>query len=179
MTEMELGRDVFVPPQSDACKESVAKVAQLLNVERLFGYETRCKEVGMAPSPITLVGPNGEHAELPAELIEAFRAVISPMMDGWSAGIERIDRRLTAQLAANLLALSLSEFVELLEADEMSYAVSSDGKRHYVKLIDVLVFEARRKAEDRARLEEMLEIEREGGFERTEEPVEIVRLGEF
>ena len=179
MTRVQLGRNVFMPSQSDAYKKAVAKVAELLDVPQNMAYDGSCKDVGEAPSPITLVGPSGEQVELPAEIANAFRAVVSPMMDDRSVYIDPIDGRLDAEEAAGLLGLSTPEFVELLQAGEMSHVVSSDGKRYYVKLTDVLIFEARRIAEIRMRQEEMLEIEREGGFERTEEPVEIVHLGEF
>ena len=147
MTRVQLGRNVFIPLQSDESKKAIAKVAELLNAPRLLDNEEYCKDVGVAPSPITLVGPNGEQVELPAEVANALRAVVSPMMDDAAASVIPVDWRLSAQEAAERLALSVPELYELLDAGDMPYVSYDDGKTRYVEVTDVLVFEARRKAE--------------------------------
>jgi excisionase family DNA binding protein len=117
----------------------------------------------------TLSGPNGEHLVLPPEVFEVLRGVVEAMASGQAVTIAPVHQRLTTQEAADLLGVSRPTLIKLLEAGEIPF--EQPGRHRRVRLADVLAFRQRRSAEQRERLDRMVDIAEEHDmYERTGTP---------
>ena len=106
-------------------------------------------------SPAVLVGPDGEQIALPLEAYEVLREVVAAMRHGESVSVEPIDRQLTTQQAATLLGVSRSTLVRLLDENELPFDRLGDSRHRRLRLNDVLAYRERKRADRRARLDEL------------------------
>jgi excisionase family DNA binding protein len=90
----------------------------------------------------TLVGPNGEHATLPAPLYDLLKNIVRNLEKGRSLIVMLEEQQLTTQRAAELLGMSRPYLVRLLDSGEMPYHLV--GKHRRIALRDVLAFAKRR-----------------------------------
>ena len=81
--------------------------------------------------------------------------VIHMMESGSSISIERIDRRLTTQEAADFLGLSRSTLIRILEDGELPYEQLGASRHRRFLLRDVVAFRQRKLVERRDRLNAM------------------------
>jgi excisionase family DNA binding protein len=88
-----------------------------------------------------LVGPDGTHVELPAEVFEVLREVVQAMSCGLAVTVAPHHTVLTTSEAAQLLGVSRPTLVRLLEAGEIPYEQPVRHRR--VRLADVLAYQAR------------------------------------
>lgn len=106
-------------------------------------------------TPAVLVGPDGEQVPLPMEAYEVLREVVAAMQHGESVSVEPIDRQLTTQQAATLLGVSRSTLVRLLDENELPFDRLGDSRHRRLRLHDVLAYRERKRADRRARLDEL------------------------
>ncbi|WP_235500559.1 helix-turn-helix domain-containing protein [Leifsonia sp. Root227] len=106
-------------------------------------------------APAVLVGPDGEQIPLPIEAYDVLREVVKAMQHGESVSVEPIDRQLTTQQAASLLGVSRSTLVRLLDENELPFDRLGDSRHRRLRLHDVLAYRERKRADRRARLDEL------------------------
>lgn len=135
----DAGRDdelVFPPEDLD----------QLLDLARFVENHTE---------PGLLLGPDGEQVPLPMEVYRVLRQVVEVMRQGKATLVAPQGMLLTTQEAADFLGVSRPTLVKLLEEGAVPFEKPNRHRR--VRLQDLLDFQARRRAERRAALNQMTE----------------------
>ena len=105
--------------------------------------------------PAALIGPDGEQIPLPLEAYQVLKQIVGAMQRGDSVSVEPLDKLLTTQQAADLLGISRSTLVRLLQADELPYERLGDARHRRLRLHDVLAYRDRKRNDRRQRLDEM------------------------
>jgi excisionase family DNA binding protein len=100
-----------------------------------------------------LVTGDGSTLELPAEVYEALRDVVTAMAGGQAITIAPHNTVLTTQEAADLLNMSRPTLVRLLEAGEIPF--TQPGRHRRVYLADVLAYQQRLRETRRETLDTM------------------------
>src|SRR4051794_20451024 len=119
-----------------------------------------------APARAKLVGPDGSHIDIPAELYDVLRDVVSALSQGMAISIAPHNTMLTTQEAADLLNISRPTLVRLLTDGEIAYTMR--GRHRRVLLRDILDYTERTRAERRSTLDEMAaDAEDDGLYEAT------------
>lgn len=135
----DLGRedDLVFPPED---------LDQLLDLARFVENHTE---------PGLLLGPDGEQVPLPAEVYRVLRQVVEVMRQGKATLVAPQGMLLTTQEAADFLGVSRPTLVKLLEDGAIPFEKPNRHRR--VRLQDLLDFQARRRDEQRAALDQMTE----------------------
>ena len=136
-TRRSVDGDVVFPPDD---------LNQLLDLARFFEGHTE---------PGLLLGPDGEQIPLPAEVYRVLCQVVEVMRQGQATTIVPQGLMLTTQEAADFLGVSRPTLVKLLEDGAITFEQPNRHRR--VRLQDLLEFQARRRYERRAALNEMTE----------------------
>lgn len=111
-----------------------------------------------------LLGPDGEQQPLPLEIYNILKQVVDAMQHGESISIEYLDRQLTTQQAADLLGVSRSTLVRLLDKSELPYERPSGSKHRRLRLNDVLAYRERKRIERHDILDELTRQSQEDGL---------------
>jgi excisionase family DNA binding protein len=138
-TAVDRGREdelVFPPEDLD----------QLLDLARFVENHTE---------PGLLLGPDGEQVPLPAEVYRVLRQVVEVMRQGKATLVAPQGLLLTTQEAADFLGVSRPTLVKLLEDGLIPFEKPNRHRR--VRLQDLLDFQARRRDERRAALNQLTE----------------------
>lgn len=106
-------------------------------------------------APALLIGPDGEQVLMPVEVYEALCIVVEAMEAGNSVSVRPLDMLLTTQQAANLLGISRSTLIRLLEEHELAYERYGESRHRRLRLHDVLAYRDRKRAERISRLDEI------------------------
>jgi excisionase family DNA binding protein len=106
-----------------------------------------------APARAKLVGPDGSHLDIPAELYELLRDVVGALSQGMAISIAPHNTMLTTQEAADLLNISRPTLVRLLTDGEIPHSLR--GRHRRVLLRDILDYSERTRAERRRALDQM------------------------
>ncbi|GEL69276.1 helix-turn-helix domain-containing protein [Myxococcus virescens] len=132
-----------------ATEGTLGQVQQLakLITETLHGTGTQPR--------FTLLGPNHEALPLPKDVLTLLQQLLAVLASGDAVSIVPVQKELTTQQAANLLNVSRQYLVQLL--DEGKIPFHRTGTHRRVNTQDVLEYRARRKAERRAQLAEMIQ----------------------
>lgn len=115
-------------------------------------------------APAALLGPDGEQIPLPMVAYEVLRQVVDAMERGASVSVEPIDRQLTTQQAAEVLGVSRSTLVRLLNEHELPFERLGDSRHRRLRLHDVLAYRDRKRTERRDRLDELTRQASEDGL---------------
>lgn len=118
--------------------------------ENLNGLVRALREGGRA----ALVGPDGEHWELPWPAFEALRDVVEAMSGGYAITVMPRHTMLTTQEAADMLGISRPTLVRLVEAGEIPH--ERRGRHRKLRLPDVLDYQRRAHVEREKILDEMV-----------------------
>ncbi len=102
---------------------------------------------------LTLVGPAGEHATLPAPLQDLLKDIVQNLEKGRSLVLLPEEQQVTSQRAAELLGMSRPYLIQLLNAGEMPCHLV--GKHRRIALRDVVAYAQRRSEGRRAALDKM------------------------
>jgi excisionase family DNA binding protein len=129
--------DLVFPPED---------LEQLLDLARFVENHTE---------PGLLLGPDGEQVPLPAEVYRVLRQVIEVMRQGKATLVAPQGLLLTTQEAADFLGVSRPTLVKLLEDGAIPFEKPNRHRR--VRLQDLLDFQARRRDEQRAALNQLTE----------------------
>jgi excisionase family DNA binding protein len=119
---------------------------QLLDLARFVENHTE---------PGLLLGPDGEQVPLPAEVYRVLRQVVEVMRQGKATLVAPQGLLLTTQEAADFLGVSRPTLVKLLEDGAIPFEKPNRHRR--VRLQDLLDFQARRRDERRAALNQLTE----------------------
>lgn len=119
---------------------------QLLDLARFVENHTE---------PGLLLGPDGEQVPLPAEVYRVLRQVVEVMRQGKATLVAPQGLLLTTQEAADFLGVSRPTLVKLLEDGAIPFEKPNRHRR--VRLQDLLDFQARRRDEQRAALNQLTE----------------------
>ena len=126
---------------------------QLLDLARFVENHTE---------PGLLLGPDGEQVPLPAEVYRVLRHVVDVMRQGKATLVAPQGLLLTTQEAADFLGVSRPTLVKLLEDGAIPFEKPNRHRR--VRLQDLLDFQARRREERRATLNQLTEEASEVGL---------------
>lgn len=135
---LDRGREELVFPPED--------LDQLIDLARFVDNHT---EHGL------LLGPDGEQVPLPAEVYRVLRQVVEVMRQGKATLVAPQGLLLTTQEAADFLGVSRPTLVKLLEDGRIPFEQPNRHRR--VRLQDLLDFQARRRDERRAALNQLTE----------------------
>ena len=97
---------------------------------------------------------NGETIELPSAAAEALQQAVDAMRRGLAVTVARQDQRLTTQEAADMLGISRSTLVRMLEAGEIPFEKVRRHRRLF--LTDVLEFRERQRRAANEALSDMV-----------------------
>lgn len=114
-----------------------------------------------AELPPRLTGPDGAEAALPMAVFDALKTVVDALAVGQSITLVPHGKELTTQQAADLLHISRTYLVKLLERDEIAYHYAGTHRR--VKIEDVLDYRRRRAEHRRQKLAELTALSEELG----------------
>jgi excisionase family DNA binding protein len=126
---------VFFPPED---------LDELLDLARFVEGHTE---------PGLLLGPDGEHVPIPAEVYQVLRQVVEVMRQGKATLVAPQGLVLTTQQAADFLRVSRPTLVKLLEDGAIPFEKPNRHRR--VRLQDLLAFQQGRRTERRAALDEL------------------------
>lgn len=115
-------------------------------------------------APAVFLGPDGEQIPLPMPAYEVLRQVVAAMERGVSVSVEPIDRQLTTQQAADLLGVSRSTLVRLLDEHELPFERLGDSRHRRLRLHDVLAYRECKRTDRRSRLDELTRQAAEDGL---------------
>src|SRR5262250_51830 len=105
------------------------------------------------PARARLVGPDGSQIDIPDELYEVLRDVVTALSHGLAISIAPHNTMLTTQEAADLLNISRPTLVRLLTDGEIPYTMR--GRHRRVMLRDILDYRDRTRRERRQTLDQM------------------------
>ncbi len=111
-----------------------------------------------------LVVSEHETIEIPASAMLALRRVVEGMAQGFTMTLVSHGKELTTGEAADILNMSRTHFVRLLENDEIPFHLVGTHRR--VKIEDLLAFRQRRAEQRRKALEDLIAMSEElpGGY---------------
>jgi excisionase family DNA binding protein len=115
-----------------------------------------------AQGRLTLVHARGESIELPETVLHLLRQVVVGLADDQPVAVVTLPRELTIQRAADLLDVPATHVVHLLDQGEI--AATAMGARRRIRFEDLMAYKARRDAERRAALDEMVRLSEEMGL---------------
>ncbi|MEY9211769.1 helix-turn-helix domain-containing protein [Thermobifida halotolerans] len=105
------------------------------------------------PARARLVGPDGSQTEIPDEVYEVLRDVVTALSQGLAISIAPHNTMLTTQEAAELLGVSRPTLVRLLHDGEIPFSMR--GRHRRVLLRDVLDYQSRTRREREEALDRM------------------------
>lgn len=105
------------------------------------------------PARARLVGPDGSELELPAEMYELLRHVVTALSQGVAISIAPRNTMLTTQEAADLLGISRPTLVRLLTVGEIPHTMR--GRHRRVLLRDIVDYQERTRTERGRTLDDM------------------------
>lgn len=106
----------------------------------------------------TLRGPNGEAVILPASAFDALRLVVRWMSEGRTISLVPSGSRISTQQAADMLGVSRTHIVRLLDKGEMAF--DKPGVHRRIPVEEVIAYRERRRTERRTGLKRIGEIDR-------------------
>jgi excisionase family DNA binding protein len=110
-----------------------------------------------------LVGQDGEAILLPPTAYEALRTVIGGMAQGLTITLVPHGKEMTTQEAADLLNISRTYVVKLIDQGELT--AHKVGTHRRLRIEDVLAYRDRRAEHRREALRRLTEMSEEGGYE--------------
>lgn len=115
-----------------------------------------------------LIGPDGDAVEIPGSVLAAFRLVAAAMAQGQAVTVAPHDMELTTQEAADLLHVSRTHLVKLLDQSDIPHHRTSDDPNAHrrVLLKDVLSYREQRRRTRRDLLREITQVSQSaaGGY---------------
>src|SRR6266581_5904690 len=102
----------------------------------------------------TLTGPDGTRIDLPGEVFEVLREVVSALSQGLAITVAPHQTALSTSEAAQLLGVSRPTLVRLLESGEMPF--DKPGRHRRVRLADLLAYQQRSRRGRAALLDQMV-----------------------
>lgn len=127
--------------------EAIKKLQQLLSIES---------------AQVKLVASNGEEILIPESVYNLLGQVVRAMASGQAVSIVTHNRELTVHQAADLLNVSRSFLVKLLDEGAIPYI--EVGSRRRILFQDLMTYKQQRKVQRRQLLDELIEMTEEAGL---------------
>ncbi|HUY51153.1 MAG TPA: helix-turn-helix domain-containing protein [Streptosporangiaceae bacterium] len=102
----------------------------------------------------TLIGPDGTRLELPGEVFDVLREVVSALSRGLAITVAPHQTVLSTSEAAQLLGVSRPTLVRLLESGEIPF--DKPGRHRRVRLADLLAYQQRSRRRRASLLDQMV-----------------------
>jgi excisionase family DNA binding protein len=109
-----------------------------------------------------LIGPDGTRLELPGEVYEVLREVVTALSQGLAITVAPHQTVLSTSEAAQLLGVSRPTLVRLLESGEIPF--DKPGRHRRVRLADVVAYQQRFQRRRAAVLDQMVADGEEAGL---------------
>jgi excisionase family DNA binding protein len=106
-----------------------------------------------APGRARLIGPDGSEIEIPHEVYDLLREVVTALSQGVAVSVAPQNTMLTTQEAADILNMSRPTLVRLLNDGEIAYTMR--GRHRRVLLRDIVDYRDRTRFERRRTLDTM------------------------
>ena len=127
--------------------EAIKKLQQILSIES---------------AQVKLVASNGEEILIPESVYNLLGQVVRAMASGQAVSIVTHNRELTVHQAADLLNVSRSFIVKLLDEGAIPYI--EVGSRRRILFQDLMTYKQQRKVQRRQLLDELIEMTEEAGL---------------
>ncbi|WP_009629891.1 excisionase family DNA-binding protein [Synechocystis sp. PCC 7509] len=115
-----------------------------------------------AISPAKLVGTDGKEIFIPDAVYSVMRQAIHIMASGQAVSLVPLDCELTLQQAADILNVSSSFLLGLLEQEEIPYIKAGSHQR--IQFKDLMAYKQQRGLERRQSLQELTQLSQGEGF---------------
>lgn len=127
--------------------ESIKKLQQILSIES---------------AQVKLVASNGEEILIPESVYNLLGQIVRAMASGQAVSIVTHNRELTVHQAADILNVSRSFIVKLLDEGAIPYI--EVGSRRRILFQDLMTYKQQRKVQRRQLLDELIEMTEEAGL---------------
>ncbi|MEG4202143.1 excisionase family DNA-binding protein [Microcoleus sp. Pol12A5] len=127
--------------------EAIKKLQQILCIES---------------AQVKLVASNGEEILIPESVYNLLGQIVRAMASGQAVSIVTHNRELTVHQAADLLNVSRSFLVKLLDEGAIPYI--EVGSRRRILFQDLMTYKQQRKVQRRQLLDELIEMTEEAGL---------------
>ncbi|MEG4808187.1 helix-turn-helix domain-containing protein [Microcoleus sp. F8-D3] len=127
--------------------EAIKKLQQILSIES---------------AQVKLVASNGEEILIPESVYNLLGQIVRAMASGQAVSIVTHNRELTVHQAADLLNVSRSFIVKLLDEGAIPYI--EVGSRRRILFQDLMAYKQQRKVQRRQLLDELIEMTEEAGL---------------
>jgi excisionase family DNA binding protein len=117
-----------------------------------------------------LRGPDGDTIRFPDAVASVLIQSVEAMRAGRAVTVAPHAQRLTTQEAADLLGVSRPTLVSLLEAGKIPF--EQPGRHRRVRLVDLLAYQAGRRMERKAALDELVRMSEDLGLYDDTEPLD-------
>lgn len=144
LKQKESSESVLIPEQET---EAIAQLEPILSLES---------------SQLRLVASNGEEIVIPESVYSLLGQVVRAMASGQVISIVPHNRELTVHQAADLLNVSRSFIVKLLDEGAIPYI--EVGSRRRILFQDLMTYKQQRKVQRRQLLDELIEMTEEAGL---------------
>ena len=115
-----------------------------------------------AISPAKLVGTDGKEISIPDAVYSVMRQAIHIMASGQAVSLVPLDCQLTLQQAADILNVSCSFLLKLLEQEKIPYIKAGSHQR--IQFKDLMAYKQQRGLERRQSLQELTQLSQNEGF---------------
>ena len=115
-----------------------------------------------AISPAKLVGTDGEEISIPDAVYSVMRQAIHIMASGQAVSLVPLDCQLTLQQAADILNVSSSFLLKLLEQEKIHYIKAGSHQR--IQFKDLMAYKQQRSLERRQSLQELTQLSQDERF---------------
>lgn len=112
------------------------------------------RTLGHRRTSATLVGAEGEHAAVPAEVLDVLRRIVDAMAHGQAITIAPHHTLLTTQEAAEFLGISRPTLIRRLDEGALPYETSGTHRR--IRLTDLVHYQQRIRHERQRELDSMV-----------------------
>ena len=127
--------------------EAIKRLQQILSIES---------------AQVKLVASNGEEILIPESVYNLLGQIVRAMASGQAVSIVTHNRELTVHQAADLLNVSRSFIVKLLDEGAIPYI--EVGSRRRILFQDLMTYKQQRKVQRRQLLDELIEMTEEAGL---------------
>ncbi|WP_445176081.1 excisionase family DNA-binding protein [Microcoleus sp.] len=127
--------------------EAIKKLQQILSIES---------------AQVKLVASNGEEILIPESVYNLLGQIVRAMVSDQAVSIVTHNRELTVHQAADLLNVSRSFIVKLLDEGAIPYI--EVGSRRRILFQDLMTYKQQRKVQRRQLLDELIEMTEEAGL---------------